>query len=176
MTVKISRQTIQTGSILLILFFLGGCTHTMSPRQIPPVPMESIGPLGPGLSVHLVNDQPLITLQLFESDVGHKWYANYNEWTDFFIQYWGEELTKRGVAVNTQSRNKISVKLDKLWTTHIFAIYNSGMTTHLSSPDNTWRKEFIEVSTSIRRDWSKAIYNTVERLMKDPEVLDRMKP
>jgi hypothetical protein len=60
--------------------------------------------------------------------------------------------------------------------THIFLVYNHGMRVHLSSPDNTWRKEFVEVTSSARRDFANVVYNTVEQLMRDPEVLNRMKP
>jgi hypothetical protein len=86
---KIIQSMIQTGTILVILFLIGGCAHTWSPRPVSPVPMESVGPLSPGLSVHLVNDQPLKTPQLFTRDAGHTHHANYNEWTDFFIRKGG---------------------------------------------------------------------------------------
>lgn len=176
---KTARRMIQTGTILSILFLLAGCAHTWSPKQAPPVPMNSVGPLGPGLSVHLVNDQPLTTPQLFAALGGHTHYANYNEWTDFFIRYWGEELMKRGVAVGPQSRNSISVKLDDFRYYQGFAKIRTNMRIHLSSSDNTWRKDIEETDTSgwsMGRAFGSVIYHTVEKLMRDPEVLGRMKP
>jgi hypothetical protein len=175
-----TRRIIQMGMILLSLFLLGGCAHTWSPRPVSPVPMESVGPLSPGLSVHLVNNQPLTTPQLFDTDMGHTHYANYNEWTDFFIRYWGEELTKRGVVVDTKSRNTISVKLDDFYANHVHIwVFFGGMKVHLSSLDNSWRKEFSEMASSgggLAPALGNAINLTVEKLMRDPEVLDRMKP
>lgn len=176
---KTARRIVQSGTILLSLFLLGGCAHTWSPGSVSPVPMETVGPLGPGLSVHIVNDQPLTTLQLFFTDVGHTHHANYNEWTDYFIRYWGEELTKRGVAVGPQSRNTISVKLDGFWAHHIFVVINAGMKIHLSSPDNTWSKEFVETDSSgmgLGGALGNVVHLTVEKLMQNPEVLNRMKP
>lgn len=170
---------IQTGTILFILFLLGGCAHTWSPGHVPTVPMESVGPLGHGLSVHLVNDQPSTTPQLFATDTGHTHFANYNEWTDFFIRYWGEELTKRGVAVGTQSRNTISVRLDDFRMHNYFMVIRADMKVHLSSPDNTWSKELIESENSgmgLGGALGNVVFLTVEKLMRDPEVLDRMKP
>jgi hypothetical protein len=171
---------IQTGTILLTLFLLGGCAHTWSPKPVSPVPMESVGPLSPGLSVNLVNDQPLTTPQLIGTDMGHSHHANYNEWTDFFIRYWGEELTKRGVVVDTKSRNTISVKLDDFSFNHVHVwVVFGGMKVHLSSPDNTWRKAFSEFASSgagLANALGNDINLIVEKLMRDPEVLDRMKP
>jgi len=179
MTGKISHRSIQKGTILLVLLFFGGCAHTWHPKEVPPVPMETVGPLGPGLSVHIVNDQPLTTPQMFFTDVGHTHHANYNEWTDYFIRYWGEELTKRGVAVGPQSRNTISVKLDGFWAHHVFVVHNAGMKIHLSSPDNTWSKEFIETDSSgmgLGGALSNVVHLTTEKLMRNHDVLDRMKP
>lgn len=179
MTEKNARRMIQAGTILSILFLVGGCAHTWSPGQAPPVPMESVGPLGPGLSVNLVNDQPLKTPQLFAGIAGHTHYANYNEWTDFFIRFWGDELTKRGVAVGPQSRNTITVKLDDFRFYQGFAVVRTNMRVHLANPDNTWKKDLDETDTSgwsMGRAFGSVVHHTVEKLMGDPEVLGRMKP
>jgi hypothetical protein len=179
MTGKSTRCMFQMGTFLSILFLLAGCAHTWSPKQAPPVPMESVGPLGPGLSVQLKNDQPLATPQMFAAIGGHTHYANYNEWTDFFIKYWGEELKKRGVAVDSQSKNAISVKLDDFRFYQGFSKVRTNMKVHLSNPDNTWRKDFEETDTSgwsMGRAFGSVVYHTVEKLMQDPEVLGRMKP
>ncbi|HBO69770.1 MAG TPA: hypothetical protein DD658_06400 [Deltaproteobacteria bacterium] len=176
---KFVRRMIQTGSILLLAVSLfGGCAHTWSPKQAPTVPLESVGPLGPGLSVNLINDQPSTTPQMFAAIGGHTHYANYNEWTDFFIRYWGEALTKRGVVVGPQSMNTISVKLDDFRFYQGFAKVRTNMKIHLSSPDNTWKKDFDETDTSgwsMGRAFGSVIYHAVEKLMQDPEVLGRMK-
>jgi len=95
------------------------------------------------------------------------------------IRYWGEELMKRGVAVGPQSRNLISVKLDDFRYYQGFAKIRINMRIHLSSSDNTWRKDIEETDTSgwsMGRAFGSVIYHTVEKLMRDPEVLGRMKP
>jgi len=158
---------------------LGGCAHTWSPGQAPPIPLEATGPFPPGMSVHLVNAQPLSEPQLFAGFGGHTHYANYNEWTEFFIRYWTEELTKRGVAVGPQSGNKISVRLDDFRMFQGFAKIRTNMRVHLWSSDNTWKKEYDETDTSgwsLGRAFGSLIYHTVEKLMNDPEVTARMKP
>jgi len=166
------------GMILVSLSLLGGCAHTWSPNSVAPVPLETVGPIGPGLSVHIVNNQPLTMPQLFFTDVGHTHHANYSEWTDFFIRYWGEELTKRGVAVGPQSRNKISVKLDGFWAHHYVVVHTAGMMIHLSSPDNPWRLELVETDSSglgLGGALGNVVHRTVEKLMQNPEVLNLMR-
>jgi hypothetical protein len=166
------------GCFFFIFTLISGCAHTWSPSSVSPVPLETVGLLGPGLSVHIVNDQPLTTPQLFFTDVGHTHHANYSEWTDFFIRYWGEELTKRGVAVGPQSRNTISVKLDGFWAHHYVVVHNAGMRIHLSSPDNTWRKELVETDSSgmgLGGALGNVVHRTVEKLMQNPEVLNLMR-
>jgi uncharacterized lipoprotein YajG len=179
MTSKTVGCTIRSTTILLGLFLIGGCAHTWSPSSVSSVPMETVGPLGQGLSVHFVNNQPLTSPQLFFTDVGHTHHANYNEWTEFFIQYWGRELTKRGVAVGPQSPNTIFVKLDEFFAHHYFAVYVAGMRINLSNPENTWRKELIETNSTVMGSLpgtlSNAVRLSVEKLLQNTEVLDRMK-
>ena len=178
MTKKILHWTIQIGMILLPLFLFGGCSHMWHPGSVSPVTMETVGPLGPNLSVHLVNNQPLTERQLFATDLGHSHFVNYKEWTDSFIRYWGDELTKRGVSVGPQSRNTIYVKLDGFSYLHIFMVYRVGIKIHLSGQDNLWSKEIEEWegSGSLYGAFSNAFQLAVEKLMQNKEVLNRMKP
>jgi len=75
--------------------------------------------------VELINDQ---RCRRRSCSVARGWthYANYNEWTDFFIKYWGEELSKRGVAVGPQSPNKINVKLYDFMFIQGFAVVRTN--------------------------------------------------
>jgi len=162
-----------------LVLLLAGCTHTWSPGQAPPIPLDVVKAREPGLSVDLVNNQPNTTPQMFGSVSGHKHYANYNEWTEFFITYWSEELVKRNMAVSRQSPNKILVKLDDFIFSQGFAKVRTNMTIHLSSPDNTWKKTMNETDTSgwsLGRAFGGLIYHAVEKMLEDPEILARMKP
>ncbi len=167
--------------ILFPLFLLlsAGCAHTWHPGQAPPIPLETVGPLASGSSVDLINAQPDTTPQLFGGVGGHTHYANYNEWTDFFIKYWTDELIKRKVVVSKESPNKISVKLDSFLFVQGFAKVRTNMKIHLSSSDNAWTKTYEETDTSgwsMGRAFGSLIYHAVEKYMQDPEILARMKP
>ena len=161
-----------------LVLLLAGCSHTWSPGQAPPIPLDVVKARDPGLSVDLVNNQPITEPQLFASVSGHKHYANYNEWTEFFIKYWSEELVKRSVAVSRESPNKILVKLDDFILTHGFAKVRTNMTIRLSSPDGTWQKTLNETDTSgwsLGRAFGSLIYHAVEKMLEDPDILGRMK-
>ena len=161
-----------------LVLLLAGCSHTWSPGQAPPIPLDVVKARDPGLSVDLVNNQPITEPQLFASVSGHTHYANYNEWTEFFIKYWSEELAKRNVTVSNQSPNKILVKLDEFILTHGFAKIRTNMTIRLSSPDDTWKKTLNETDTSgwsLGRAFGSLIYHAVEKMLEDSEILARMK-
>jgi len=70
--------------ICTLVVLLAGCSHTWSPGQAPPIPLDVVKARDPGLSVDLVNNQPNAIPQLFASVGGNDHYANYNEWTQFF--------------------------------------------------------------------------------------------
>ena len=162
-----------------LVMLMAGCSHTWSPGQAPPIPLDVVKAREPGLSVELINNQPNKELQLFASVSGHKHYANYSEWTEFFIRYWSDELVKRNVAVSSQSPNKILVKLDEFILTHGFAKIRTNMTIRLSSPDETWKRTFNETDTSgwsLGRAFGSLVYHAVEKMLEDPEILVRMKP
>jgi len=168
----------RTVFLIVISVLAGGCAHTWSPKEAPPIPMESVGMLGPNLSVEFINAQPLTTPQLFGDVGGHTHYANYNEWTEFFIKYWSEALTKRGASVGPQSSNKINVKLNDFMFMQGFSKVRVNIKIHLSSPDNTWKKTYEETDTSgwsIGRAFGSVVYHSVEKLLVDPDVMGRMK-
>ena len=163
---------------VMVALLLGGCAHRWSPGQAPPVALETVGPFEKGYSVHLSNNQPDNTYHLFGGAAGHTHYANYNEWTDFYVKYWGDELAKRGVEVTDKSPHKIAVKLDDFLFVQGFAVVRTNMRIHFSSPDG-WKKDFEETDTSgwsMGRVFGSLIYHSVEKVMKDPEVMGRMKP
>lgn len=162
---------------VVVALLLGGCAHRWSPGQAPPVALEAVGPFEKGYSVHLTNNQPDNTYHLFGGAGGHTHYANYNEWTGFYVKYWGDELAKRGVDVTDRSPNKIAVKLDNFMFIQGFAVVRTNMKIHFSSPDG-WKKDFEETDTSgwsMGRAFGSLIYHSVEKVMKDPDVMGRMK-
>src|SRR4030042_2742172 len=163
---------------LFFVMFLSGCAHTWSPSQIPEIDLSAVGSYQQDLSVDLINDQPNTTPQLFAGISGHTHYANYNEWTQFFIDNFTKELTKREVNVSKDSPNKIRVKLSNFAFFQGFAKVRVNMTILLASGDGKWSKTYEETDTSgwsMGRAFESVIYHTIEKLLRDSEVIDRMK-
>ncbi|MEW6419698.1 MAG: hypothetical protein AB1480_16540 [Nitrospirota bacterium] len=163
---------------LFITLFLAGCAHTWSPGSVPEIGLDTVSQYQEKFSVDLINDEPNTTPQLFAGIGGHTHYANYNEWTQFFINDYAKELTKRGVNVSKDSPNKLKVKVGKFAFFQGFAKVRVNMTVVLTSDDGKWSKTFEETDTSgwnMGRAFGSVIYHTIEKLLKDPEVMNRMK-
>ncbi len=81
--------------------------------------------------------------------------------------------------VSNDSPNRILVKLDSFLFVQGFAKVRTNMKLRLSTPDNTWSKEFNETDSSgwsMGRAFGSLTYHTIEKLMGDKEVMNRMKP
>jgi uncharacterized lipoprotein YajG len=164
--------------LILIVGLMTGCAHTWRPGEVPELGLDAVGLYSDHLSVDLINNQPNTTPQLFAGIGGHTHYANYNEWTEFFIKDFSQELTKRGVAVSKESPNKIKVKLSNFAFFQGFAKVRVNMTVHLEAGDGSWSKTYEETDTSgwsMGRAFGSVIYHTIEKILKDPEVMGRMK-
>ena len=164
--------------VIFIMMFLSGCAHTLSPSQIPSIDLSAVASYQQDLSVDLINDQPNRTPKLFAGISGHTYYANYNEWTQFFIQRYAAELLKRGVKVSKDSQNKMRIKLSNFAMFQGFAKVRVNITVLLTFEDGKWSKTFEETDTS-GLSWGRAfgsvMYHTMEKLLRDSEVINRMK-
>ena len=165
----------------VLLVFIGlsaGCSHVWRPETVPEIGTDAVGPYTAKYSVDLINDEPDKTPRLFAAAGVSKHYANYHEWTEFFIDDYSKELTRRGVAVSAQSPNKIKVKLSNFAYFQSLAKARVNMTVTLASADDRWSKTYHETDTSglsLGRAFGSIIYHTVEKLLKDPELLGKMK-
>lgn len=178
------KKKLLNGSLLLIihsfffLILLSGCAHTWSPGQAPEIGLDTIDRFQGNLSVQLINNQPETKPKLFAGIGGHTHYANYNEWTQFFIDTLSKELTKRGVRVSNNSTNKIKVKLSNFAFFQGFAKVRVNMTVLLESGDGKWSKQYEETDASgfsLGRAFGSIVYHTIEKILKEPEILDKMK-
>ncbi|OHB36388.1 MAG: hypothetical protein A2099_06825 [Planctomycetes bacterium GWF2_39_10] len=161
-------------SLLFCIIFFVGCAHYLHPNQVPPISVTEVASYQENLSVNLINDQPDTTPNVF---VG-KFYVNYNEWTQFFIDSYSAELTKRGVKVSKDSPNKIKVKLSGFNPYPITGNPRVNIVVQLSSIDDKWYKIYRErdfSGWSWGRAFGSVVYHTIEKLLKDPELLNRMK-
>ncbi len=162
----------------IMLVILTGCAHTWSPGHAPEIGLDAVSQYQGNLSVDLINNQPNTTPQMFAATGGHTHLANYNEWTQFFIDDFTKELTKRGVKVSKDSLNKIKIKLSDFAFFQGFSKVRVNMKVQLESGDGKWSKLYEETDTSgwsMGRAFGSVIYHTIEKLLKDPEVLNMMK-
>ncbi len=163
---------------VIVILLISGCSRTWHPGSSPAIDLGIVPPYTEALSVALINNQPNTEPQLFAGVGGTTHYANYNEWTQFFIEQWKSELTKRGVNVSDDSPNKINVKLSDFAFFQGFAKVRVNMKVLLESPDKSWAKEYLETDTSgwsMGRAFGSVIYHTIEKLLNDPEIIGKMR-
>ncbi|MBI5971524.1 MAG: hypothetical protein HY884_10275 [Deltaproteobacteria bacterium] len=171
---KITRFAQNAGLLAVLFFTLAGCMQVWHPGSVPDLSLDKVGALSGGYSVALVNDQREMRPQPV---IGNA-HVNYNEWTEFFINYYANELRKRGVNVDPGSPNKILVKLDGFTVQQGFAKMRANIHFRFSTSDGRIIKEMYETDTSgmsAGRAFAGVIYHTAEKLLTDREVLDRMK-
>lgn len=172
-------QQVRVLILLILLFAVNGCAHTWSPKQVPDISLESVAPFSEQYSVSLVNNQPNTTPQIFAGVMGHTHYANYNEWTQFYVEAFAKELEKRGVKVGSDSPNIIKIALSNFVFIQGFAKVRVNMMVKLESGDGKWQKVYEETDTSgwnMGRAFGSVIYHSIEKLMRDQEVLRMMRP
>ncbi|KPK01402.1 MAG: hypothetical protein AMK71_05685 [Nitrospira bacterium SG8_35_4] len=163
---------------LISCLLMISCAHHSVPKQVPEVGMDIVGSYDQKYSVDLINDQPDTSENLYWSMGVHRYYANYNTWTQFFIDNYTKELEKRGVDVSDDSPNKVKVRLSDFAFMQGFAVVRSNIKIKLESPDRSWVKEWVE---SDKSGWSggralgSTVYRAIERLLRDEEVMNRMK-
>ena len=164
--------------LILVLAVFTGCAHHSRPQQIPPIELETVGLYDEIMSVHLINAQLDNEDTLYGSIGAHRYYANYNEWTNFFIEEWSKELQKRGVTIEDTSPNKINVILEGFALLQGMFVIRTNMIVELSSPDKSWEKTFKQTDKSGwsgGRAFGSMLHHTIQELLQDPEVVGRMK-
>jgi len=164
--------------LILIVAFAVGCTHHSVPKQIPPIGLDLVGTYDEKYSVSLINDQMDTSDNLYWTMGAHRYYANYNTWTKFFIDSYTTELQKRGVDVSDGSPNKLKVKISDFAFMQGMFVVRANMKVRVRTLDNKFEKEWVETDTS---GWSggralgSTVYHAIQRLLNDPEVMNSMK-
>jgi hypothetical protein len=172
---KLFRNILLTLSLCLLMI---SCSHHSIPKQVPPVGLDIVGAYDQQYSVDLINDQPDSSENLYWAMGFHRYYANYNTWTKFFIDNYAKELEKRGVEVSENSPNKLKVRLSDFAFMQGAFVVRSNIKVKVESEDRSWVKEWVESDTS---GWSggralgSTVYRAIEKLLRDDEVMNRMK-
>jgi len=160
--------------VVALLFALSGCGTVLHPGTGMKIPTSQIGSFSGPHSVKLINDQPNKTpLNFF------RWFTtDLNEWTQFLIDELSEELTKRDVVVLASSPNKLNVKIVEMTSAESFSAIRMFLTVLLSTPDNSWSKEIMVNESSAwtaGRALGGAIYRANEKILKDKEIMNKMR-
>ena len=109
--------------------------------------------------------------------MGHTYYANYNEWTQFLVDKLGAELKKRGGTVAQDSPTKLKVKLSDFAFMQGMWVVRINMRVTLEIAEKNWKKDWVATEVS---GWSggramgSTLYRIIEKIMQDPEIMDQL--
>lgn len=169
------RENFKLFLSIIFLFFLTGCSTVSKPGSIPDLKLDTVGAFSETLSVDLINNQPDTTPRLYAGVGGHTFYANYNEWTQFFINKLSEELKERGATIAVASPNKFKVKLSDFVYMQGFSVVRVNMKISLEMPEKNWKKEWVATDVSgwsMGRAFGSVIYHAIEQILKDQEIIN----
>lgn len=147
-----------------------GCATVRRPGQIPEISLESVGKFQEGLSAELVNNQPNTTPEVYSGVWPNYLKADYNEWTQFFINELKKELERRGVKINSGSSNKVKVKISNFTTLPGFATIRVRMGIRVEIPSKNWVKDWSATDVSGWNDgraFGSTIHNAIKELLQD---------
>jgi len=160
--------------VFVALLVLSGCATPLHPGSGMNISTDIVGPFSGEYSVELINNQA--------DKTQHKFFRNFtadlNEWTQFLIDELSEELEKRGVEVTPESPNKFMVRVVELKSAESFAAIRMFITVSLSNNDNSWSKEIVANESSgmsAGRALGGVIYRANEKMLKDQEIMNRMR-
>lgn len=167
-------------SCLLIVFllFLTGCVTVSKPGNIPDITLKTVGKFSEDLSVDLINNQPDTTPRMYAGMGVNSFYANYNQWTKFFIDKLTMELKERGAVVSQDSPNKLKVKLSDFVYIQGFATVRTNMKISLEILEKNWKKEWLATDVSgwsMGRAFGSTIYYAIKQVLEDPEIISLLK-
>lgn len=160
---------------VLFLLVLSGCSTVSQPGNIPDIGLTDVGPFAKTLSVALVNNQPDKSNEIYAGIGGHTYYANYNQWTQFFIDRLGNEMKKRGVNISDISPNKLRVKLSDFAYMQGMWVVRMNVKISLEMPEKNYKKEWIATDVSgwsAGRAMGSVLYRAIEQILRDPEIMN----
>ncbi|MBU2628783.1 MAG: hypothetical protein KKE61_09205, partial [Proteobacteria bacterium] len=94
--------------VFTAVLFVSGCTHMHTPKMSR-FDMVKIPEFSTQKSVSLINGQSDTEQVLFAQNMGHKFYADLNKWTDIAISITDRELTKRGGKVSNSAEKSMTL-------------------------------------------------------------------
>jgi hypothetical protein len=101
-------------SLLSVALLFSACSHVVYPRGPIPVEMDKVGPIKTSKVISIVNAQTESKVTLIAIQGSDKFYADFKQWSDFFVAQLVTELEKRGVQVKPEGDYVLKVSVSNL--------------------------------------------------------------
>ena len=156
--------------LMVVIFLISACSHVVFPRGPIPVKMDIVGPIETTKEVSFVNQQTESKLTLIGSQGGHKYFADFKQWTDLVVGQLESELKNRGVKVNPSGDYTFNVSVDNARLFWGAWAIRCIVSVRVEKDDGTWSKAFEGNNASpatLYRAIDGAVYRAVEAVLKD---------
>jgi len=160
----------------LVLFILGGCSHQYTPNAST-FALESIPEFSTAKSITLRNTQSSTNEVLFGANMGHKFYGNYQEWTNTAIEITRRELIERGMDVTSDSQKSLNLSIESAKGTFGTWVVLCEITLKAETSEG-YIKTYLGENRSpegLFRAADGAIMRAVAEMLRDNEIVEYLK-
>ncbi len=162
--------------VFVILFLLGGCSHNFIP-QASTFELDSITEFSTINDISLVNIQSSTDDVLFGANMGHKFYGNYQEWTDTAIAITRRELSKRGMNIANDVHKSLKLAIETVKGTFGTWFVSCNITLRVETSEGYVKTYFGESRSpaGLYRAADGAVMRTVAEMLRDKEIIAYLK-
>lgn len=162
---------------IAIFFLLFGCSHHHVPKPHN-YQIEIAEEFTSTSSISLINSQTSTEEVLFATNGPHKFYANYQEFTEAAINLARQELVKRGMTVEEQASKTLNLSIESTKVTIGFAMIDSDTTLKVETGEG-YSKEYNGNSSIFGISYAviyattdNSITDAVAKMFNDPQVIE----
>lgn len=158
-------------AIAAVMLVMAGCSHTYVPKESK-YSSERIPTYKVVAPVSLQNEQPRTEKVLFAANMGHKFYANYHDWTDKAIAIANRELVKRGAKTNGSNAHVLKLKVSSVQVTTGTWGFRGFVTLDAALEDGSAKTLTGEApGANIYNVASGALSAAITKMLSDPEII-----
>jgi hypothetical protein len=158
---RLYPRSILALSLLILLFLFSACSHVL----------YSQGSINTNKVISVVNGQTESKLTLIAIRGSDKFFADFKQWSDFFVTQLTTELEKRGVRTNPQGDYTFTVSVSNLRLFWGAWAVRCIVDVHVARSDGAWAKTYEgnNAGHNIDRAIDGAIHKAVALIIGDPE-------
>lgn len=163
-------------SVFIILLLLGGCSYHVTP-DTSNFELGSIPEFSTPNAISIVNSQSSANDVMFYTSGGHKWYGNYQRWTDTAIEITRRKLSERGMNVVNDAHKSLKLSIDTVKITNGIWVMRCEITLKVETNEG-YVKTYLGDKRSpnnIHKAVTGAVMYAVAEMLRDENIISYLK-